>query len=180
MKLSLLLWVAFCPVIGLAQQNRSADYGNAAITAARLTHDGSIVRAAGHVQVEIAGVVLEAGEGVLDRSRQTFELKGRVLLHLPAEPPFWTIRYGRGRAVVATEPITVTADGMSAKGGILRARGHVQIRKDLIVYQADSAEFYWSAAEGELEGNILVNGTVPAPNSFRRDPRGNFPPEIVR
>lgn len=152
-----------------------------ALTAGKLTRDGPLLRASGHVQVKIAGLVLEADEGVQNQDKQTIELHGHALVKLPAGPPAWVLRCGPGRTIVATDPMTISADELAIAGGILRARGHIHTRKDLTVWTADEADFYLNAGDAEVRGNLLVNGVSPGPVTNRPRRFGQFStPEIVR
>ena len=139
-----------------------------------------LVREAGRVHVAIAGLSLEADAGVQNpKNTQVIELHGHILIRLPEGPPFWVLRCGPGQVIVANDPVTIAADELSLKGGMLHVRGHIQIKRDFTVLQAEEADFYLKAGEAEVRGNILVNGSSPGPSSPSRRMGDRFPPDVV-
>lgn len=175
--LCLLLFSALAP----GQSNSPTEFSGTTLTADRLRHDGPLLRGSGHVRVRIAGLVLEADNGVQDLEKQLIDLHGHAVVRLPTEPPFWVVRWGPGRVIVATDPTTISADEVSITPRILHVRGHIQMKKDFTLLQGDEADFYLYAGDAEVKGNLRVDGASPAPPAFRtRRLNENFPPDIVR
>jgi lipopolysaccharide assembly outer membrane protein LptD (OstA) len=136
----------------------------------------------GRVQAKAGAVLLDADKGKLDAATGTLELRGHGRVTLPARGDRNLIRYA-GRAVVTGDALVSAADRFSLKDGLLRGRGHVSVRTEQARLQADEVEVYLRLGDGELRGNIRVNGMpIELLDSRSRDERRRprMPAEIIR
>jgi hypothetical protein len=124
---------------------------------------------------------LEADEGALDVNGQRISFQGHAVVRLPAGPPAWLFRFPSGRVLVMPEPATVACDQLAFADGVVAVRGHVRMKRDFTIFQADEAEFHLRSTEADIRGNNLIDGVSPGPTPTRtRDRQSNFPPEIVK
>jgi lipopolysaccharide assembly outer membrane protein LptD (OstA) len=164
------LWLLLVPLIA-AQTGTPAD-PPVKMTAGR--H--------GRVQAKAGSVLLDADEGKLDSATGSLEIRGHARVTLPARGDRNLIRYA-GRAVVTEDALVIAADRFSLKDGLLRGRGRVTVRTAQARLQSDEVEIYLRLGDGELRGNIRVNGTpIELLDSRSREQRRRptMPAEIIR
>jgi lipopolysaccharide assembly outer membrane protein LptD (OstA) len=155
------------------------DDSGAKITADRLIREGPILRAAGHVRATSGGVLLTGDSGSLNTETDDIEVLGHARVVLPPRSDRNLIRYNSG-ALASAQEVVITAERLSVKSGLLlRGRGHVEavIRESRL--EADEIDVFLKIGDGEVRGNIRLDGEVPQ----RPDRRGfrqpfRFPPEI--
>jgi lipopolysaccharide export system protein LptA len=161
------MWLLLAPL--LAAQTGPADFP------AELTHARR-----GRLQAKAGPVQLEADAGTLDPQTGHLDLRGHVRVTLPARSDRNLIRYG-GRAVVTEQAFLVSADAVTVRNGLLRGRGHVTVRTDAAALQADEIFVYLRLGDGEVRGNIRVNGTrIELLDSAPRRRPPVMPPEVIR
>jgi len=150
--------------------------------AVRITRDAKALHGRGQVRVAIGPLVIESDEATLDTETDSIVTRGHARATLPARSDRHLFRCG-ARAVVTEEPVLLMADRIDVKDGLLRARGHVEVKTASDVVRADEMDLFLNLGDGEARGNVRLNGErldseVPR-KSFGRE-RRPFPPEIIR
>lgn len=160
MRYAVFLFLAFAAISAGQSPTMTAD---------TLTHDGPMLRGAGHVRIHVGALEIAGDTGTVNTETDHVEVQGRANVILPGRADKNLIRYSVG-AVVTEDAVTVTADGISVKSGILlRARGHVAVRAERSLLEADEFDLFLRIADGEVRGNVLLNGAVPVkPHPVRR------------
>ncbi len=164
------VWLILTPLIA-AQTGPAAGQGVQITSAKR-----------GHIQAKTGAVVLDADGGKLDAATGKLDLEGHARVTLPARNDRNLVRYA-GRAVVTDDAVLITADRVTVKDGLLRGRGHVVVRTNDARLQGDEIQVFLRLGDGELRGNIRVNGTpVELLDAHSRDNRLRRPTvvEIMR
>ena len=176
--LSLLpLWAA---AAGLAQTPSYTDFDDLHLTADKLIRNESVLRAAGHVKVKLGPLVIQADEATANSETGRLELRGHVQATLPARADHSVFRYDSG-TLVTDKPVTVYADRLSVKDGLLQASGKIVVQPvdadspDRAQLQADEMFMYLRIADATLGGNVRTSG-MP----LRRRSLGLFPADIVK
>ncbi len=161
------LWLLSLPL--LAAQAGSPDFP------VKLTHSRH-----GRVQAKAGSVELEADAGTAEPENGRLDLRGHVRVTLPARSDRNLIRYGT-RAAITDLAFLITADAVTVRNGLLRGRGHVTVQTDVAALQADEIDVYLRLGDGEVHGNIRLNGTrIELLDTPRRRVPPPMPPEVIR
>jgi lipopolysaccharide assembly outer membrane protein LptD (OstA) len=150
------------------------------MTASRSVHDGNLLRASGRVRARIGPLLLEGDEGTLNSDTGEVEVRGHARITLPERSDRTVVRYGAG-TIVTEQALGVSADRIAIKYGLLRGRGHVDVRTDKGRLQADEIDLFLRIGDADMRGNVRLNGGIPAtPVRTFREWRNPFPPDIVK
>jgi lipopolysaccharide assembly outer membrane protein LptD (OstA) len=172
---------AICLLAGAAAlaQNTANDAA-VHLVATHLSKSGDTVRGSGAVKAQVGPLLLEGDESTLHTSTDEVEVRGHARVTLPERADRTVLRYGAG-ALITAQPIALSADRISIKYGLLRARGHVDARADHGRIQCDEIDLFLRIGDGDVRGNIRLNGDIPGP-PLNRFPglRLRFPPDIVK
>jgi hypothetical protein len=172
---------AICLLVGAAAlaQNPAND-APVHLSAVHLSKSGDTVRGSGGVQAEIGALLLEGDEGTLHTSTEEVEVRGHARIILPERADRTVLRYGVG-ALITAQAISLSADRISIKYGLLRGRGHVDARTDHGRIQCEEIDLFLRIGDADVRGNIRLNGDIPGP-PLRTLPglRFRFPPDIVK
>ena len=165
-------------LLASAAQPQTDDSG-ATIAADRVTREGPMLRATGHVRATAGGLLLTGDSGSLNTETDDIEVLGHARVVLPARSDRTLIRY-ESRALASAQEVVITADRLSVKSGLLlRGRGNVEIVIRESRLQADEIDLFLKIGDGEVRGNIRINGEAPERTDRRGFPqRFRFPPEI--
>lgn len=167
---------------GLAdtQTGPVAPTDRAELTADALTRTGSLLRGVGHVHARIGALVLAADEGTLASDTGDLELRGNATVTLPARSDRNLFRYD-SQVVLTDAPVPIRADRLSVSNGVLRGSGHIQVKTDDALLQADEIEMLLGTGDGRASGNIRVNGKpLEPPSPAARAFEHVFPPDIIK
>jgi hypothetical protein len=146
--------------------------------AAALVPDGDVLRGTGHVEIHSGPLLLTGDSGWLNRESDDLEVSGHARTTLPARRIL--IRYP-GAVWIANGPIVITADRLTIRSGLLlRGRGNVQAVGPNGRIEGDEFDLFLKIADGDLRGNVRVNGEVPTPPDRRFTRPLRFPPDIIR
>jgi lipopolysaccharide assembly outer membrane protein LptD (OstA) len=154
-----------------AQTSPVAALIGASMTAKRLTHDGSILRGTGGVEVRIGQFVLHSDEGALNAETEEIDLRGHARIVLPARTDHTLFRHD-STALITDKAVDLLADRLHVKNMILQGTGHVQIFGADDRLRADEVEIYLNTGDGRVRGNVQSTG----PHRGVSD----FPPDIIK
>lgn len=146
----------------------------------RIVREAGVVRATGHVRIHVDQLMLMGSEGSYRTETEEAEVRGNASITLAGRADRHLIRYGSGRAVVTGEAVTIEADRIDVKNGLLRADGHVRVITERNELKADEMFLYLRIGDAEVRGNVLLNGgPLDAPGN-RFGVKRSFPPEIMK
>jgi lipopolysaccharide assembly outer membrane protein LptD (OstA) len=173
-------WLA--AMFSCAAAAQPGPFAGAAIDfhADRVKRNGNMVTGSGHVRASIGPLLVESDQGTLNRETGALEARGHVRTTLPARSDRNLIRCGP-RAIVTEEAVALSAERITVKDGLLRARGKVEVTTSEGVLRADEIDVYLNLGDAEARGNVRLNGTpteLPRPRGLLE--RQVFPPEIIR
>jgi hypothetical protein len=150
------------------------------IKADTLAPDGGVLRGTGHVEIRFGALLLTGDSGWLNRENDDLEVSGHARVTLPARHDHILIRCP-GAAWISNGPVAVTADRLSVRAGLLlRGRGSVQAVGPNGRVEGDELDLFLKIADGDLRGNVRVNGEIPAPPDRRFFRPFRFPPDIIK
>lgn len=172
-----LLPVLLTPAIG--QTSPPADSGRANLVAEKLTRNGAQVHAVGHAQATIGALAFHADEATFRSDTGELELRGHVRVALPARADKNLFRYDIG-ALVTDQPVDLSADRMTVKGGLLQASGNITVRPAGAQLQGDELSMTLSNADGTLTGHVRATGDLRVTDPPKRRRFPDMPPDIVK
>jgi hypothetical protein len=130
-------------------------------------------------EITLAGLTLTGDSGRVTADGLDGEVVGNATVTLPARADRTLIRHPGG-GLVSGEEVVVTAERISIQNGLLlRARGGVVVTTRGERLDGRELDLLLRIADGEIRGNVLLNGSTPE----RRNPRSireplRFPPDI--
>ena len=179
----LLLTVSLLPLLaaaGFAQASSSSASVHCDLTAGKLSRDGKLVRAGGHVKAKAEALDLAADQATCNTETGEVELLGHVQAVLPARADHSVFRYGSA-TFVTDKSVSIAADRLVVKTGLLQGWGHLVIRgldpvSQEVELRGDKMYMFLRTADATVSGNIKVSGSYKGPAARRLV----FPPDVVK
>jgi hypothetical protein len=130
-------------------------------------------------EITVAGLKLAGDSGQLSADGMDGEVVGNASVTLPARTDRTLVRHPGG-GLVSGEEVVVTAHRISIQAGLLlKARGAVVITTRGERVDAREFDLFLKIGDGEVRGNVLLNGrTAQRPDVRQRPPYRFFPPDI--
>ena len=181
--MKLLLTVSLLPILtaaGFAQASSSSGSDHCDLTAANLTREGKLVRASGQVKAKSEAVDLSADEATCNSDTGELELRGHVHAALPARADHSVFRYNSA-TFVTDKSVSIAADRLVVKTGLLQGWGHLVIRgldpvSKEVELRGDEMYMFLRTADATVSGNIKVSDSYKGPATHRFV----FPPDVVK
>jgi len=179
LTLSLLpLWVAS----GVAQTAVAAYGERVDLTADKLVRTDNVLRGQGRVRAKLGALTILADEGALRVDTGEFQLRGHVVVNLPAREDHSLFRCGDS-SVVTDRAVIVHADELNLKSGLLHAAGNILIRivdaepREMSEIKGDEMSMSLKTADATVRGNVHTNEVQPIHPGMARS--WVFPPEVI-
>jgi lipopolysaccharide assembly outer membrane protein LptD (OstA) len=180
--MKLILSVSLFLMLPAAAPSQTAS-DHCSVAADKLTREGKLVRATGHVRAKADGLELTGDEGTCNSDTGEVELRGHVETVLPARPDHSAFRYDSG-TLITDKSVTLAADRLKVKDGLLQGWGNLVIRgvnpvSQEVEVRGDEMYMFLRTADSTVSGHIRVSGTYKGQQSpHARFPI--FPPDVVK
>ena len=148
----------------------------------QIDHVDLVADKPGHARAEVAGLILQADEGALNKETGQLAMRGHVHVTLPAREDHTVVRYGAG-VLLTDQVIGLTADQVTVKSGLLQASGNIVVvpvdpELSKVQLRGDELYMYLKIGDATLRGNVRPTG-IPEPRSYPRYFH-IFPPDIIK
>jgi hypothetical protein len=140
--------------------------------------DGAIIWGRGNIEAQFGKLLFRAGEGKIDLDKGRIELWQHVAVTLPGRSDHNLIRCGDGPVILTREPLSLTADEVTATSGLLSAEGHVVVQQSTTIAHSDRAYIYLGIGDGEIVGSVNVQRDDKPLRT--RASRYRMPPDVIK
>jgi hypothetical protein len=144
----------------------------------KVIRDGPVLRGTGHVEARVGGLVLTGDSGSINTETDDVEVAGKAKVTLPARSDRTLLRYSGG-AFISGDPVIITADRLAVRSGLLlRGYGNVLAASPQARLEGAELELFLKIGDGDVRGNVRLNGAVPEGPGQRVLRRYKLPAEI--